>query len=139
MRVQLIKNGKKITAFVPNDGCLNFVEENDEVVIGLLLLALNYTALSTDYLVHTSNIYFFTSVETVLIERLTVQFIICHWTLRITNRGIIKAVLLLTYIFFFYSIFNSRFWSLDSVVRDTPSVTCPVSGKHSTRILSTFS
>ena len=31
VRVQLIKNGKKITAFVPNDGCLNFVEENDEV------------------------------------------------------------------------------------------------------------
>merc|ERR1712107_697074 len=29
VRVQLIKNGKKITAFVPNDGCLNFVEEND--------------------------------------------------------------------------------------------------------------
>ena len=27
-RVQLIKNGKKITAFVPRDGCLNFVEEN---------------------------------------------------------------------------------------------------------------
>ena len=35
VRVQLIKNGKKITAFVPNDGCLNFVEENDEVgVVG---------------------------------------------------------------------------------------------------------
>ena len=33
VRVQLIKNGKKITAFVPNDGCLNFVEENDEVCI----------------------------------------------------------------------------------------------------------
>ena len=33
IRVQLIKNGKKITAFVPNDGCLNFVEENDEVLI----------------------------------------------------------------------------------------------------------
>merc|ERR1711937_988871 len=32
-RVQLIKNGKKIAAFVPNDGCLNFVEENDEVLI----------------------------------------------------------------------------------------------------------
>ena len=32
-RVQLIKNGKKITAFVPNDGCLNFVEENDEVLV----------------------------------------------------------------------------------------------------------
>eukprot|EP00958_Prasinococcus_capsulatus_P012703 scaffold1280_cov379-Prasinococcus_capsulatus_cf.AAC.15 len=30
-RVQLIKNGKKIAAFVPNDGCLNFIEENDEV------------------------------------------------------------------------------------------------------------
>ncbi|CAD5174425.1 unnamed protein product [Musa acuminata subsp. malaccensis] len=27
-RVQLIKNGKKIAAFVPNDGCLNFMEEN---------------------------------------------------------------------------------------------------------------
>ena len=27
-RVQLIKNGKKIAAFVPTDGCLNFIEEN---------------------------------------------------------------------------------------------------------------
>ena len=26
VRVQLIKNGKKITAFVPRDGCLNFIE-----------------------------------------------------------------------------------------------------------------
>merc|ERR1712071_32443 len=33
VRVQLIKNGKKVTAFVPNDGCLNFVEENDEVLV----------------------------------------------------------------------------------------------------------
>uniref|UniRef100_A0A2K5P4P2 Small ribosomal subunit protein uS12 n=1 Tax=Cercocebus atys TaxID=9531 RepID=A0A2K5P4P2_CERAT len=32
IRVQLIKNGKKITAVVPNDGCLNFIEENDEVL-----------------------------------------------------------------------------------------------------------
>merc|ERR1711974_79517 len=32
-RVQLTKNGKKIAAFVPNDGCLNFVDENDEVLI----------------------------------------------------------------------------------------------------------
>ncbi|KAM7523224.1 hypothetical protein LguiA_013126 [Lonicera macranthoides] len=31
--VQLIKNGKKIAAFVPNDGCLNYIEENDEVLI----------------------------------------------------------------------------------------------------------
>jgi small subunit ribosomal protein S23e len=29
----LIKNTKKITAFVPNDGCLNFIEQNDEVLI----------------------------------------------------------------------------------------------------------
>ncbi|XP_004305441.1 PREDICTED: 40S ribosomal protein S23-like [Fragaria vesca subsp. vesca] len=27
-RVQLIKNGKKIAAFVPNDGCPNYIEEN---------------------------------------------------------------------------------------------------------------
>merc|ERR1719183_3103742 len=33
VRVQLIKNGKKTTAFVPKDGCLNFVEENDEVLV----------------------------------------------------------------------------------------------------------
>merc|ERR1711939_1115678 len=32
-RVQLIKNGKKIAAFVPNDGCLNFIDENDECLI----------------------------------------------------------------------------------------------------------
>merc|ERR1712230_85773 len=31
--VQLVKNGKKVTAFVPNDGCLNFVDENDEVLL----------------------------------------------------------------------------------------------------------
>lgn len=33
VRVQLIKNSKKITAFVPLDGCLNFVEINDEVLV----------------------------------------------------------------------------------------------------------
>ncbi|CAG8684416.1 13026_t:CDS:2, partial [Acaulospora colombiana] len=39
VRVQLIKNGKKVAAFVPvltspqNDGCLNFIDENDEVLI----------------------------------------------------------------------------------------------------------
>ena len=32
VRVQLIKNGKKITAFLPNDDCLNFDKENDEVL-----------------------------------------------------------------------------------------------------------
>jgi len=33
VRVQLIKNGKKITAFVPKDGSLNYIEENDEVLV----------------------------------------------------------------------------------------------------------
>lgn len=33
VRVQLIKNGKKITAFVPNDGCLNFIEVNFQSVL----------------------------------------------------------------------------------------------------------
>lgn len=33
VRVQLIKNGKKISAFVPQDGCLNFIDENDEVLV----------------------------------------------------------------------------------------------------------
>jgi len=33
VRVQLIKNGKKVSAFVPMDGCLNFIEENDEVLV----------------------------------------------------------------------------------------------------------
>lgn len=28
IRCQLIKNGKKIAAFVPRDGCLNYVDEN---------------------------------------------------------------------------------------------------------------
>ena len=31
IRVQLVKNGKKVTAFVPNDGCLNFIDENVSV------------------------------------------------------------------------------------------------------------
>jgi small subunit ribosomal protein S23e len=33
VRVQLKKNGKKITAFVPSDGCINYINENDEVVV----------------------------------------------------------------------------------------------------------
>ena len=33
IRVQLTRTSKKITAFVPNDGCLNFIEINDEVLI----------------------------------------------------------------------------------------------------------
>ena len=33
VRVQLIKNGKQITAFLPADGALNYVDEHDEVVV----------------------------------------------------------------------------------------------------------
>ena len=33
VRVLLRKNGKKIAAFVPRDGCLNFLSENDEVIV----------------------------------------------------------------------------------------------------------
>ncbi|GAM19971.1 hypothetical protein SAMD00019534_031460 [Acytostelium subglobosum LB1] len=33
VRVQLKKNGKKVTAFVPNDGCLNYIQENDKVLV----------------------------------------------------------------------------------------------------------
>ncbi|XP_038953273.1 small ribosomal subunit protein uS12-like [Rattus norvegicus] len=33
VRVQLIKNSKKITALGPSEGCLNFSEENDEVLV----------------------------------------------------------------------------------------------------------
>ncbi|MBS7619193.1 30S ribosomal protein S12 [Candidatus Bathyarchaeota archaeon] len=33
VRVQLIKNGKLLTAFLPGDGALNYVDEHDEVVI----------------------------------------------------------------------------------------------------------
>ena len=33
MRVLLKKNGKKIGAFVPMDGCFNFINENDEVLV----------------------------------------------------------------------------------------------------------
>ena len=32
VRVQLIKNGKKIAAFVPMDGCLHFIDENVSVM-----------------------------------------------------------------------------------------------------------
>ena len=33
VRVQLKKNNKRITAFVPGDGGLGFIDENDEVLI----------------------------------------------------------------------------------------------------------
>lgn len=33
VRVQLIKNNKEITAFVPEDGALNFIDERDEVLL----------------------------------------------------------------------------------------------------------
>ncbi|MCD6466686.1 MAG: 30S ribosomal protein S12, partial [Methanomicrobia archaeon] len=33
VRVQLIKNGRQVTAFCPGDGAINFIDEHDEVVI----------------------------------------------------------------------------------------------------------
>lgn len=33
VRVQLKKNGKSITAFLPGDGSLNFIEEHDRVLV----------------------------------------------------------------------------------------------------------
>jgi small subunit ribosomal protein S12 len=33
VRVQLIKNGRLLTAFLPGDGALNYVDEHDEVMI----------------------------------------------------------------------------------------------------------
>ena len=32
VRVSLRKNGKKISAFVPGDGCLNYLNVNDQVI-----------------------------------------------------------------------------------------------------------
>ncbi|MCP8322316.1 MAG: 30S ribosomal protein S12, partial [archaeon] len=33
VRIQLVKNGKQITAFLPGDGALNYVDEHDEVIV----------------------------------------------------------------------------------------------------------
>ncbi len=33
VRVQLKKNGKGITAFLPGDGALNFIDEHDQVIV----------------------------------------------------------------------------------------------------------
>ena len=33
VRCQIVKNGRVVTAFLPGDGALNFVDEHDEVII----------------------------------------------------------------------------------------------------------
>ncbi|MCJ7423868.1 30S ribosomal protein S12 [Candidatus Bathyarchaeota archaeon] len=33
VRLQIIKNGRQVTAFLPGDGALNYVDEHDEVMI----------------------------------------------------------------------------------------------------------
>ena len=33
VKVQLIKNGRQITAFAPGDGAINYIDEHDEVMI----------------------------------------------------------------------------------------------------------
>ena len=32
-KIQLIKNGRQVTAFAPGDGAINFIDEHDEVLI----------------------------------------------------------------------------------------------------------
>lgn len=54
VRVQLIKNGKKLAAFVPRDGCLNFTDENVSLLLppsahigdiyGIVVLDIRYRA-----------------------------------------------------------------------------------------------
>ena len=34
VKVQLIKSGRQVTAFVPGDAAINFIDEHDDVVIG---------------------------------------------------------------------------------------------------------
>lgn len=41
VRVQLIKNGKKIACFVPRDGCLNYCDENVSLICTILSVAEN--------------------------------------------------------------------------------------------------
>ena len=33
VRIQIVKNGKQVTAFLPGDGALNYVDEHDEVIV----------------------------------------------------------------------------------------------------------
>jgi small subunit ribosomal protein S12 len=33
VKIQLIKNGRQLTAFAPGDGAINFIDEHDEVVV----------------------------------------------------------------------------------------------------------
>ena len=33
IRIQLIKNGRQVTAFCPGDGAINFIDEHDEVLV----------------------------------------------------------------------------------------------------------
>ena len=33
VKLQLIKNGRQITAFAPGDGAINYIDEHDEVLV----------------------------------------------------------------------------------------------------------
>ena len=46
VRVQLIKNGKQLTAFAPGDGAIGFIDEHDEVMIEGIGGPVNNVALS---------------------------------------------------------------------------------------------
>lgn len=62
VRVQLIKNGKKIACFVPRDGCLNFVDENvsDFMHLGIFFTtAFDYCCVFLVPLIILANIFCF--------------------------------------------------------------------------------
>lgn len=77
-RVQLIKNGKKIAAFVPMDGCLNFVEENVSVLRRFALLD---TVLSLISFYHHPNTYSLTA-DLRLVSAIDVHELLCQVTKR---------------------------------------------------------
>jgi len=58
-RVQLIKNGKKIAAFVPNDGCLNYIEENvSDLIDRFTCIILIFASYSKDIFTSVDNMHF---------------------------------------------------------------------------------
>lgn len=42
IRVQLVKNGKKVAAFIPRDGCLSFIDDNVCFIFLLYIISYYY-------------------------------------------------------------------------------------------------
>ena len=110
VRVQLIKNGKKITAFVPRDGCLNFLEENVSFAHLCRTICLPVVTLSPDSrrAHHSSHRIQFTKIR------------------------VHSSTLTLFYVFLFD---RTRCSSLVSVALATPRVIFPVCVSRSPRCL----